>query len=879
MRRLFWKYGHIAVGIIIFILVAIIIARAGDMQPYSFPFSGKWNPTENPMLLPDYGLQDIQNLRKWGQHFKGVKGDSLIATASLGAAAINNGFQFRKGNPVESHVFAQIGTGLYKSNNTAPVPNPDTFGLFQTNVSNNLVNFSAAPDGSMVALDGYTNYVWGGKEARCASFLNFDAVSSSFLYDFTTAVNNTAINANDIATLVADSSGNTSMYIGSTRPLQGVKFYIQTPNLASGASVGVQYWNGTAWTAVSSLVDGTQFTSLRYGTCTMGQTGEISFTPTVGTAQLTVINNIALYYYKFTFTAMPSGVRVSFCTLDAPMQAIQDVWDGTDRTEAGFLHYSTRLGGSGSPYFDFTSNVLKADYDSSDTDSFVNIESVSPANGLDSTECWYLAFTGPMDGFDFQFNNTFRNTNAGATLVVQYWNGGAWVTVTSLVDGTAGMEAGLSTSMQHNGYIMWQQQSPASEFQTKVNQEGPFYWYRIYWINAAVYSAGYGAVDIDYIAGIPTQTQIHPYRFAAMWQNRLWMFNDQIQYANSVLYAAANTSNVFNGTDSGTLQFGDQTPVMAATGIYNMYFMYNGLEQLIVAKESETYRVSGTSPSTWVVQRISANVGCVAPLSMVSADVTVIDNMKKQVAIWMGDKGIYETDGASVTMISDDIRCFFDPSDIRYINPSMRSASVGWYDPSIKSYKLLIASGASATSLNMELEYSLQYQEWTKIVRMNAAMANPLQSGWQVQDTNGLVYTYGGDANGYVYQLENTNRWNGTSITSYLQTKNILPDPAAPLLRKSTIGYIQLTYLPKQTGQITIQHFGDGIPTADSVNGQAGPSNIASADALGSPYITQSVILGPNLYHSFLFQATTNIGDGLELTGFSFYYEPFTAIR
>ena len=71
------------------------------------------------------------------------------------------------------------------------------------------------------------------------------------------------------------------------------------------------------------------------------------------------------------------------------------------------------------------------------------------------------------------------------------------------------------------------------------------------------------------------------------------------------------------------MQFGDQTPVMAAAAIYNMYYMSNGLEQLIVTKENETYRVTGTKPSDWVVQRISANVGCVAPLTMVSADVTL----------------------------------------------------------------------------------------------------------------------------------------------------------------------------------------------------------------------------------------------------------------
>ena len=109
----------------------------------------------------------------------------------------------------------------------------------------------------------------------------------------------------------------------------------------------------------------------------------------------------------------------------------------------------------------------------------------------DHKYCIYLAFSEPMMGFIIEFNNIFYNSNAGAAMTVQYWNGGSWVSVTSLVDGTAGTEAGSSTSLMHSGNVMWQQQSPAAEFQTKVNQEGPFYWYRIYW-STETYSANYG---------------------------------------------------------------------------------------------------------------------------------------------------------------------------------------------------------------------------------------------------------------------------------------------------------------------------------------------------------------------------------------------------
>ena len=75
----------------------------------------------------------------------------------------------------------------------------------------------------------------------------------------------------------------------------------------------------------------------------MAQTGEISWASTVSTSKLTVINNIALYYYKFTFAGMPSGVQVSFCTVDAPMQPIVDIWDGSERTIVGAIGFKRLL--------------------------------------------------------------------------------------------------------------------------------------------------------------------------------------------------------------------------------------------------------------------------------------------------------------------------------------------------------------------------------------------------------------------------------------------------------------------------------------------------------------------------------------------------------
>jgi hypothetical protein len=207
----------------------------------------------------------------------------------------------------------------------------------------------------------------------------------------------------------------------------------------------------------------------------------------------------------------------------------------------------------------------------------------------------------------------------------------------------------------------------------------------------------------------------------------------------------------------------------------------------------------------------------------------------------------------------------------------MQSKSVGWYDPALQSYKLLVASGASATYLNTELEYSLKYKEWTKVYRENATGANPLQSGFQVHDTGGLTYTYGGGKDGFLYRLENGNTWAGTSITSYLQTKDMILDNEKPMFRKSTVKYLRTLYKQKATGDITISHYGDRVITTSGSSGQVGPSIISNGST--THYNSQSVSLGPFLYHSFKYSAVTSVADGLELTGFGMYFVPQEQFR
>lgn len=817
---------------------------AGEVQFYPFPFVGKWNPTEDPMLLDDYGLQDIQNLRKSGKHFKGVSGHTKINNTALNPAYILNGFHFRKDSPSESHVIVYKANSITPTNGTlleseTSVPNAGNFTtLYAPAASFTNYRFSNAPNGSMVISDDTLQYIWSGDEMPITAFFTSAA-------DVTYTLTNATDLTDKLSKVNAGSSetANVSGYflIGTKRQISGVKFYVTTANTANSTLSAWEYRSGN-WTTLT-ITDGT-----KTGGKTMSQTGNVTWTAsTAGTQRY--INGLSLYWYKFL---LPVGASTTlhYVTANAPLQTVKNVWDGVEiKASVVKTHDGT----------DWTDETISM----GDEDETTLME----LSGFDAAdEILYVGFTQQVQGIDIKM---YKPNEDDGNVTVQYWTGSAWSNVTAPFDGTDIVSNAVNATLNSSGVISFTPASDTAEQQRQLADDYPLYYYKLQ------FSELDGECNVTEIRGIPATEQVIPkYKFSQMFQSRLFLFNEYGGSKNKALYSVYNTADIFNGADSGELYFGDNTDISAAVSIYNVFNATGGIEQLIVTKKNETYRLTGYDAKTWSVQRISTNIGCIAPFSMVSADIADLDNTKRQVAIWTSDKGVYMSDGATVRSISDDIACYFNPNDSRYIPVSMQSKSFGWYDPSIKSYKLLIASGSGATYLNTELEFSLKYNEWTKVSRPVY-----LQSGWNVYDENGVQYTYGGASNGYVYRLENGDNFDGTNITSYLQTKDIILDQQIPLARLSTVKHIRATHSKKATGAITITHYGDGVATTSGTDDQQGPDSIAAANALAYPYDTQSVLLGPFLTHSFKFSAATNVDDGLEMTGFGLWYEPYDAIR
>lgn len=647
------------------------------------------------------------------------------------------------------------------------------------------------------------------------------------------------------------SFGNPTNYflVGSPRPLNGVNFYISTVNTVA-STLTMDTWDGTQW-LLTAITDETSS-----GGVSLAANGRVTWADTTTVSKPRYIAGLSLYWYKFYLDV--GQATLSYVTIRSPMQSVKNIWDGIEVPVIKCLKWD------GTTYKDYTDEV------GDDLSS-----SYADLSSLQTTHYVLLGFLDPQQGFDVKFVAGSENATTSTDMTVSYWDGSNWQSAVAMRDGT-GTTSSPSAALAKGGVVSFSPVASGGEFKQAISEEFPLYYYKLSF--AAALDAD---VKVSEIRGIPSPPALNTYKFSETFQNRLFLFNEKNGNKNAGVYSMANASHIFNGDDSGTLFFGGKTELTAATVIYNV-FQNSAVDQMIVTKAHETYRLSGADPTTWVIQRMSSNIGCVAPLSMVSAEVTdAAAEVKRTVAIWQSANGIVMSDGATIIPISDDIKTYWDPNSPNFIPAAMQGKSVAWYDPKLQSYKILVASGTGAAWLNTELEYSLKNKEWTKIYRENASGANPIQCGFQVHDTNGLGYTYGGGKDGFLYRLENGNNWNSVAnVAQYIQTKDLILDNQTPLFRKSTVKYIRSAYKQKTaaTGNVTITHYGDrGSATATGVSGQTAPAVITSVPS--TYYNTQSVNMGPFLYHSFKYSQTTNAADGMELTGLGVWFAPQDVIR
>ena len=542
-------------------------------------------------------------------------------------------------------------------------------------------------------------------------------------------------------------SGRPYQLIFSTRPLQGIGYTVKTANNVKSV-LYPEYWNGTAFTACASPVDGTTTSGVA-----LAKDGTLSFTSTVGSVKPYHLEGLYLYAYRVNLT-LGSAV-IEYVTADAPFQPMVDVWDGVYRQPIQFQYAESGV------YEDYTLEVNYAS--TTDTAIAADIKGMTSANGVID-----IAFEERMSGIRFEMLEGGVNTNT-STATVSYWNGNAYTTVgTSKRDETQPTDETLGRT----GLISWSSEAFTDEKPaTKFGFNG--YWYRL--TVSADLSA---AAEIDIVTGIPAQKTIRAFTFPSRFKNRTLLAGFAVgKEGNRVDYSVTNAPDVFNGAESSmngiqSLYFGGSEPLTAGTELYNR-FGSNVFATWVALKNDSTYLLTGDGPEDFKIFPISYNIGCPAPLTLATAEVgfEMAEGVVRNVAIWLSASGPVIFDGAVLSPI-DGIDKYFDPAESIAIDTDNIAVSRGWYDPIYKEYNLLIPSGSGQTTNNVWLVYDIPKKKWfTK----DTGTASFPQTAFRVDDQYGKGYVYAGVDTGYVMRLENGTDWDGTDIEQILVTGDFWP--------------------------------------------------------------------------------------------------------
>ena len=675
------------------------MSGSANLEYKDIPLVGRLITSEDPSVIGE-NFQTLKNLRYKDIGLKGVKGMTKINTVAVANPKITAGIHFKKFQPAESHLLIQAfdsnGANPKIYDNTTAIPGMGNFTLLYTeDTAAEAGVFSHAPGEQIVFCDGKESLIWGGNEMRVAGFINYDETGATFLKDFTAQVTNILTTTGEVA-ILASSATECAYYIGSIRPLKGYKAYIGTANTATATQVGY-YWSGTAWTTVGAVTDGT----LSAGK-TLAVTGSVTFTDTKSIAKPRILNGVMLYWYKFVTSAPLTGSpTITYLTVDASIQTIKNLWDGALRPCLAGFGYNRVVGQL--DYYDYTTNLAEADFVLAVPESGVNLYSAFPTNAR-----LIFGFSEPQMGFYIKMADQYNSTTV-ATATANYHNGTAFTAVSGQVDETS---VGGKT-LAKSGFITWSQIAKGTEFQTTVGGEKKLYYYSLQF--SAAMASGYNVI-IDQVLGVASPYDPLPHKFPVFAQERLWLLDEVGDKRNTARCSSRHTTEVWDGEDTETFEFGDGSPLISGHGL--LFFTSEGAKNMVTfQKWNDTYALIGNTPTDWIQYPVSDNVGCVSKRTIQSLNITIPDSQtpNKQVLLWQSYYGIHMFAGDSPVLISHDISNYFDRSKSECITATKVWDSSAFVDTNNQEYHWMFYSGTAATP--KELVYDFKRHKWFEIVR------------------------------------------------------------------------------------------------------------------------------------------------------------------
>jgi hypothetical protein len=231
--------------------------------------------------------------------------------------------------------------------------------------------------------------------------------------------------ADDVEIVGTTLAAGDAIYIGhATKTFAQIDINISTQGDYTDPVIAYKYWNGTAWTAVSGLTDGT--------TAFEAATGVVSSTFTLPTDwALNTVDSVNGYWIQISVTSITASVT--------PCQ-IQQVWVIADESDATWTDDTT-------------------DFTDAGTDDVATL----PAH--------QTVGDGLYIGYSEKFCKIYANVGTAAvgthTITFKYWDGSAWTAIpaATIDDDSAGWSTGTSSYYVH--FI------PPSDWVANTTANGP----------------------------------------------------------------------------------------------------------------------------------------------------------------------------------------------------------------------------------------------------------------------------------------------------------------------------------------------------------------------------------------------------------------------
>ena len=647
----------------------------------------------------------------------------------------------------------------------------------------------------------------------------------------------------DPPTLAYGSTTITSIYVGSQLPVQGVNPYVVTANTTAGAVTG-NYWSSSGWASLGAVsgVGATPLSAVGKNTWT--------FTSTASIVRQKAIDDKVAYWYRFDITDCDATTTISQLTLDTPVQALKELWDGQYRTVNSFLVYKN------STFNDYAVNVFEDSWTSTDTNTFVELDSLATA-----TDALYIGFSERQMGLRLNLIGGHVNTTASTIATVSYYNGtglatnsDSWTWVGTTDDGTA--NAGIAVSK--SGTVTWTPPALSAEFKVSISgsmtgdrvidvllnpSNAPAQSQRMYFYKV-VFSQNLSAdVQLFFIGGITAPEDVAGHKFAVHHVDRVWYWGSE-KDPHLGFCTSRETAQVLRGAD--TVSFYLKNTPVAGISLFERYGSTAANVQL-VCEPTRTWAIVGETVENFVPNCIDSSNGCTSALTMDVATVEILPGTFRRVGMWQSQGGIVICDGSSVTEVSHDIKDKFDPKHANYIGASTLAACSGWIDPVYNEYNWVIP-GTTIWA------YDILRKKWYE--KPLATSKRP-SCGLAVYDTNGIAYSYAATASGFMYRMEYGTTIDGTAIPFAVQIADVAP--TGSISDRTEACSVRLVGKAKTTTTqaVLIEHFGDSSTTA-SVPAIPGVSMANSGKRLFSVIRSMGTAPKNHIYHAYKLSVSTS---------------------